>query len=197
MIGELADGALAAFERGERVFPLPGEAVGDRTGRSIFGELARTVERRRGRQHHPQYRRERAQVIIGSPLAQAPQRRGDRRHADHARERPQPAVRHFVGRQPVGFPRNAEQLPRPERCYDDRAGGGVDPVRHPVIERPERSIKGDDTGAIDAHAARNAANAASLRAGARALTRGGRTGRRRLEEGIRPIGSAYSTAGRL
>ena len=60
MIGELADRALPAFERGERLLALRRQPVGDEPGRPIFGQLARTVERRRRRQHHPQHRGERA-----------------------------------------------------------------------------------------------------------------------------------------
>ena len=92
MVGELADRALPAFDRGERLLALRGQALGDSAGRPIFGELARAVERGRRRQHHPQHRSERREVIIGGPLAQPPQRRGERRHVEHAGERAQPVV---------------------------------------------------------------------------------------------------------
>ena len=85
VIGQLAHGALSPFDRGERLFALRRQPVGDEPGRPIFGELARTVERGRRRQHHPQHRGEGAEVIIGGPFAQPPQRRGEGTNVDHAR----------------------------------------------------------------------------------------------------------------
>jgi len=39
-------------------------------------------------------------------------------------------------------------LPRAERSDDDRARFDGHSVGHAVVERPERGIEGDDTGAI-------------------------------------------------
>ncbi len=146
--GELADRALAPVDRGKRLLALRREAFGNEPGRPILGELPRPVERGRRGQHHPQHRGERAQVIIRGPFAQPPERRGDRRDAHDAGERAQPAVRHFGRRQPLRLPRHAEQLARAERRDHDRAGLDMHVLGHPVIERPERGIQGDDTGAL-------------------------------------------------
>ena len=147
MIGKLADRALPAFERGKRLLALRRQRARATARRAIFGELARALERGRGRQHHPQHRGQRREVIIGGPFAQAPQRRGDRRHVD-ARRRAgaaaRPALRWSAA---VRLPGDAEQLARAQRRDDDRAGLDRHALGHAIIERPERCIQGDDTGA--------------------------------------------------
>ena len=149
VVGELADGALAAFEPGKRLLALRREPVGDEPGQAIFGELARPFEGGGRGQDHPQHRGERRQIIIGRPFAQAAQRRGDRPNIEDAGQRAQPAVGHLlVAGKPLGLPRNSEQLARAERGDDDRPGLDVQALRHAVIERPERGIQGNDTGPL-------------------------------------------------
>ncbi len=190
MVGELADRALAAFERGQCFLALGRQPVGHVAGRPILDELSGTLERRRGRQYHPQHRGERRQVIVSGPFAQAAQRCGDRRHIHHTGKRPQPAIGHFIGRQPLGFPDDAEQLPRPQRRDHDRPGLDVHALGHPVIERPERYIQGDDTGSLNHQSTRNAANAATLRVRAPALARDFGRLRGKFVSGTLAIGAA-------
>ncbi len=151
MAGELADGALPALDRGERLCALRREPVRNDAGRAIFGELARSLERGRRGHDHAQHRRQRREIIIGGPFAQTPQRCGDRGDVDPSCERAKAAVRDLIGRQPVGFPRDPEQLARAERGDDDRTGLDRHPVGHAIIERSERGIQGDDTGALHFH----------------------------------------------
>ena len=150
--GEFADGALAALDCRERFLALRRQPLGRAAGRRIFGELARPVERRRRRQHHPQHRGQWREVIIGRPLAQPPQLRGDRRHVEHAGQRPQPVVADLLGRQPLGVPRDPDQLPRPKRRDDDRAGLDLHVRGHAIIERAQRRVQGDNSGPGNTHA---------------------------------------------
>ena len=68
MRGQLADRPLPAFERGQRLQPLRGHALGHVAGRPIFDQLPRPFERRGRRQHHAQHRGERARDNNRRPI---------------------------------------------------------------------------------------------------------------------------------
>ena len=150
-VGQFADGALTAGETRDGLAPLRGEAGGDDVGRAIFDQLARGGEGAAARQDHAQDGGERGKVVVGGPLGEAAQRGGDRGHVDEPGEGAEAVVADFLGRQALGFPRDADQLARAERSDDDGAGGDQHPVGHAIVERAEGGVEGDDAGAGEGH----------------------------------------------
>ncbi len=151
MSGELADRALTAFDRGEGLFPLRGEALRNLAGRPILDHRLRAGERRGRGQDHPQHGRERREIIIGGPFGEPAQLGADRGDVDQPGERAQAIVANLLDLQSVGLPRDADQLARAERGDDHAARLDPHPVGHAIIERPERGVEGDHSGPGNPH----------------------------------------------
>jgi hypothetical protein len=66
-------------------------------------------------------------------------------------ERAKTIVADFFGRKPVRLPRDTEDLARPQRRDDDRAGFDARSFRHAIIERAKRGIQRNDAGAGEGH----------------------------------------------
>ena len=78
-----------------------------------------------------------------------------RRHVDQPGERAQAVVADFLARQPLGFPRHADQLARAQRGDHHAAGLDRHAVGHAIVERAEGGVQGDDTGAGEGHFGRS------------------------------------------
>ena len=144
---QLADQALPLADPLQRLRALRGEALGDMAGRAIFGDRARAVERAGRGQRHAQHRGERREIIVRGPFDQPAQGGGERRQIVGVEQRPQAVVADLLGLQPLRLPDRADQLARPQRRDDDRARLDRHALRHAIVERAERGVEDDDTGA--------------------------------------------------
>ena len=149
--GEFANCALPSLDSSQAFLALRREAVGDFTGGTIFDHRLRPGQRGRGGQDHPQHRGQRREIIIRGPFGEAAQRGGDRRNIDQPGERAKAVVADFLGLEAIRLPSHADQLARTQGRDNDAAGFDRHAIRHPVVERPERGIQGDNTDAGEGH----------------------------------------------
>ena len=150
---ELADGALAALDRGEGLGALRGRSGRSDPGGAIFDHHLRPGERGGRRQDHPQHRGQRREVIIRGPFGEAAQRGPDRRDVDQSGERAKAIVADFLGGNALRLPYDADQLARAERGDHHATGLDVHPVGNAIIKRSERGVEGDYSGAGKRHGA--------------------------------------------
>ncbi len=152
-VGQLAHGALAAGQRGERFFTLRCQAIRGVAGGAIFGQLARAVERAR----------QKARSCAGSrPAGSDNNPRSIRRAGAAARRSAATSSAAISGRRrlsPTSSLRSrsaSHATPSiwrgPEWRDDDGAGFDVHAVGHAIIERTECRVQRDDAGAGEGHA---------------------------------------------
>ena len=144
---QLADQPLAFADPLQRLGALRGQALGYMAGRAIFGDRPGAVESARRGERHAKHRGKGGEIIIRGPFDQPAQGCGKRGQVVSVDQWAQAVVADLFGGEPLRLPNRADQLARPERRDDDRAGLDRHAVRHPVIERAQSGVEDDDTGA--------------------------------------------------
>jgi hypothetical protein len=146
--GQLADRCLLAFQRLDRRLALRRHAFGHSAGQAVLDHRRRTAQRPAARQHHARDRGERGAIVVGGPFDQPPELGLERRHRQHRQQRAQLGLGDFGRRQPLGFPGDADDLPRAERRNHHGTRLDPHPVRHAIIERAERGVEDDEADAV-------------------------------------------------
>jgi len=152
LVRQFADRTLAVAQLVQCLLALRRHPVGDLAIPPIFADRPIVGKGGAARKHHPQHRCRRGKIIGGRPLDQPPQRCAQGRNIANFEQRTQFFRIDFLDRKTLGFPDNAGQLARTQRCHHDRARLDLHAVRNAVIERAQCGVKEEYTNTIHIHA---------------------------------------------